>query len=69
MPSIKDLRKVTIEVLKDLRELQRQGLTVPDVLYNYKIENGRLVRKRPRRGSFGESEGLFRAEEREQNRK
>jgi len=57
--SLKDPGKITVEVVRDLRTLQNQGLTLPDVLYQYKIQNGGLVKRRPRRGSFSvEEEGL-----------
>jgi hypothetical protein len=52
----KSLREATTEVLRDLRTLKNQGLTLPDVLYHYKVQNGRPVRRRPRRGSFSEEE-------------
>ena len=64
--SLKHLGKVTTEVLRDLRTLKNQGLTLPDVLYHYKVQNGRLVRRRPRRGSFSEEEeGLLEGREME----
>jgi hypothetical protein len=57
--SFKDIRNLTGQILQDLRQLQREGLTLPDILYNYRVQDGRLVRKRPRRGSIAgdESDG------------
>lgn len=54
--TLKDVRSLTGSLLKDLRQLQREGQTLPDILYNYRVQDGRLVRKRPRRGSFAEGE-------------
>jgi hypothetical protein len=54
--SLKDVRSLTGTLLKDLRQLQREGQTLPDILYNYRVQDGRLVRKRARKGSFAEGE-------------
>ena len=50
--SLKDIKNLTGQILQDLKQLQREGQTLPDILYHYRIQGGRLVRKRPRRGSM-----------------
>lgn len=57
--TIKDFGKATGEVFKDLRELKRKGLTVPEVLVKFKVQNGRLVRRKPKKGSWHEDDGIL----------
>jgi hypothetical protein len=59
-PTIKDFGKATNEVFKDLRELKRKGLTFPEVLVHFKVQNGRLVRRKPKKGSWHEDDGILR---------
>jgi len=55
--SIKDMANLTTQLAKDLRQLQREGMTLPDIIYNYRVQDGRIVRKRPRRrGSYAANE-------------
>jgi len=68
--SLKDLRTVSKQVLQDLRELQREGKTLPDILYNYRLQDGRLVRKNKRAGSIsGEEAAKEEREEQKQKQK
>jgi hypothetical protein len=57
--SIKDFGKAAGEVFKDLRELKRKGLTLPEVLVRFKLQNGRLVRRKPKKGSWHEDDGIL----------
>jgi hypothetical protein len=54
--SLASIKDFTGQLLQDLRQLQKEGMTLPDILYNYRVQEGRLVRKRPRRGSFAEQD-------------
>lgn len=54
--SLQRISSSTGQVLRDLRQLQRERETLPDILYNYRLRDGRIVRKRPRRGSLAEDE-------------
>ncbi|CAG8952990.1 hypothetical protein HYFRA_00003180 [Hymenoscyphus fraxineus] len=47
----KEFTKSAGQVLRDLRDLQKTGHTLPDIIYNYRMEDGRVVRKRYREGS------------------
>jgi len=68
--SLKDLRTVSKQVLQDLRELQHEGKTLPDILYNYRLQEGRLVRKKKRAGSIsGEEAAKEEMEEQKQKQK
>jgi len=68
--SIKDLSTLSKQVLQDLRELQREGKTLPDILYNYRLQDGRLVRKKKRTGSIsGEEAAKEEMEEQKQKQK
>jgi len=55
-PQKLSLKTMTKQIIQDLRMLQSEGKTLPDILYNYRIEDGRLVRKKPRRGSYSEQD-------------
>jgi len=55
-PQKLSLKTMTKQIIQDLRVLQSEGKTLPDILYNYRIEDGRLVRKKPRRGSYSEQD-------------
>lgn len=64
---MKDLTTSSRQVFRDLRDLQKTGLTLPDIIYNYRIEDGRLVRKRYREGSQSGSDREDSEDERELN--
>lgn len=54
--SFKDLKTLSKQVLQDLRSLQKEGRTLPDILYNYRLQDGRLVLKKKRAGSISGEE-------------
>jgi hypothetical protein len=49
--TMKDITTGSRQLLHDLRDLQKTGLTIPDIIYSYRIVDGRLERKRYREGS------------------
>lgn len=51
--TFKNIKTLGTQIGKDLRQLQKEGMTLPDILYNYRVQEGRMVRKkeRARRGS------------------
>ena len=52
---LKNIKSLTTSVLQDLRQLQKEGKTLPDIIYNYRIQDGQLVRKKEREGSIAGS--------------
>jgi hypothetical protein len=48
---MKDITTASRQLLHDIRDLQKAGLTIPDIIYNYRLVDGRLERKRYREGS------------------
>ncbi|EPE27380.1 hypothetical protein GLAREA_03295 [Glarea lozoyensis ATCC 20868] len=49
--TMRDITTGSRQLLHDLRDLQQTGLTIPDIIYNYRLVNGRLERKHYREGS------------------
>src|SRR4051812_4335147 len=49
--TLKDITMAGKQVVADLSKLQKEGNTLPDILYNYHLQDGHLVRKRKRAGS------------------
>jgi len=57
--TFKVFSKTTGEVFNDLRELKRWGVTLPEVVVYFKVQNGRVVRRKPKRGSCHEDDGIL----------
>jgi hypothetical protein len=53
---MKDITLGSRQLLHDLRDLQKTGLTIPDIIYNYRLVDGHLERKRYRDGSLSGDE-------------
>lgn len=46
------------QLLRDLRKIQEKRITLPEVILDYRVRNGRVVSIRERRGSYsGDEEG------------